>query len=161
MDAHMDEWSEREPPLPTFSRIGLLDPRLPFLTTLVLAPLYAVLDVTQRFASGPDTVFSTFYKLPATVHLLAFVGIYAGVWFAWFITLRLGSGRGRVPLARLTEVRAAHTLLNVYLAVVLGIAALVVLRQGFSLGLAAQTLLLLFTYAYCEVAWHVSHPRQA
>lgn len=160
MSANPYEWSEREAALPrTSSRIGLLDPRLPFLTALVLAPLYAVLDMTQHFTTGPDTALSNFFKLPAGDHLLAFVGVYAGVWVAWLIALRLGSGRGRVPLARLTEVHAARALLNVYLAVVLLIAALVVLRQGFSLGLAAQTLLLLFTYAYCEVAWHVRQAR--
>jgi hypothetical protein len=159
MDASNNEWSERDPALHASSRVGLLDPRLAFLTALALAPLYAVFDMAQRFTTGPDTVFSNFFKLPAAVHLLAFVGVYAGVWLAWLIVLRLGSGRGRVPLARLTEVHAARTLLNVYLAVVLGIAALVVLRQGFTLGLAAQTLLLLFTYAYCEVAWHATQPR--
>lgn len=153
-------WSDGEPAARP-ARIGLLDARLPFLATLVLAPLYAMIDVTQQFTPGPNTAFSEFFKLPVAVHLLAFIGIYAAVWLGWFIVLRLarGSAHVQVSLTRLTEVRAARTLLNVYLAVVLGVCALVALRQGFSLGLALQAMLLLFTYGYTEVAWHLTKPR--
>lgn len=141
------------------ARIRLFDARLPFLATLVLAPLYAIVDVAQQFTPGPNTAFSSFFKLPAALHALAFIGIYLGVWFAWYVALLMARGERRQSLvARLTEVHAARTLLNVYLAVVLGVSALVALRHGFSLGLAVQTLLLLFTYAYAELAWHAEQP---
>lgn len=155
----LHEWSEIGA-APRAARIGLFDARLPFLATLVLAPLYALVDVAQQFTPGPNTAFSTFFKLPAAVHVLAFIGIYAGVWLGWYVILRLARGPGRqAPLANLTEVHAARTLLNVYLAIVLGVSALIVLRHGFSLGLAVQALLLLFTYAYAELGWHLNQPR--
>lgn len=138
-------------------RAGCFDPRLPFLTTVTLAPVYAVVDVAQRYAIGPDTAFSAFYKLPAGAHVLAFVGIYVAVWLAWYIVLRIVTGgRRRAPsvLERMTEVHAARALLNVYLAVVLGVVAILTLLRALDLGVGVQALLLVFTCVYAELAYH-------
>ncbi len=130
------------------------DARLPFLTTLALALAYAVVDLVQRLTPGPDTAFSLFYTLPAAVHVLAFAGLYLAVWALWFAVLRLTGAARRPshPLMRLSQARAARPILRICLGVVLAVTVLVAVRGAISLELAAQALLLIFTYIYVELA---------
>ena len=140
------------------TRAGCFDARLPFLATLTLAPLYALVDVAQRFAVGPDTIFSNFFKLPGAVHVLAFAGIFLAVWLVWFAILRGVTGQPRrrpALLERLTEVRAARALLNVYLAVVVGVVAVLTLLHTLDLGVGVQAILLIFTCVYAELAYYL------
>ena len=136
------------------------DARLPFLTTFALALAYAVVDFVQRLTPGPNTVFSLFYSLPAAAHVLAFAGLYLAVWILWFAVLRLTGAARRPthPLMRLSQARAARPILRICLGVVLAVLALVAIRGSISLGLAAQGMLLLFTYCYVEIATLLQRP---
>jgi hypothetical protein len=134
--------------------VRLRDPRLAFLTTLTLAPLYAVIDLAQRLIPGPDTAFSLFYTLPVVVHVLAFVGIYVLVWLAWYAVLagtRAGP-RERHPLLLVSEVSAVHPVLRTYFLLVFAIFGLLLLTRHLSLGIGIQAALLLFTFLYAGQA---------
>jgi hypothetical protein len=134
--------------------VGLLDPRLPFLVTLTLAPLYGIVDVVQQLTPGPNTIFSEFYALPEWDHALAFIALYVGAWLLWYAVLRM-TGATRDPahlLLQVSQVRAARPLLWVYLGVVLVVFLLVWLRGGLGLGLGVQAALLIFTYVYAGFA---------
>src|SRR5260370_16822059 len=77
--------------------IGLLSPRLAFLSSLTLALLYALIDLAQRVVPGPDTAFSRFYELPWTMLLLALPGIFLAVWVLWFVVMRASGASTNTP----------------------------------------------------------------
>lgn len=149
-----DIWAELAP---RSRRVGCFDARMPFLATLTLAPIYAAADLAQRFAIGPDTIVSQFYKLPGTLHALAFLGVFLAVWIVWYVILHANVQRRHRTLSlleRMTDIRAARALLNVYLALVLGVTAALTLFQALDLGVGVQALLLIFTCLYAELAYH-------
>lgn len=144
-------------------RMRLGDPRLAFLTTLTLAPLYALVDLAQRLIPGPDTAFSQFYTLPVAVHALAFLGIYALVWLAWFAVLAgiRAARRERHPLLLVSQVSAIQPVLRTYFLLVFAIFGLLLLTRHLSLGLGIQAGLLLFTFLYAGQADRLPRAKRA
>jgi hypothetical protein len=141
--------------------IGLLSPRLAFLSSLTLALLYALVDLAQRIVPGPDTAFSRFYELPWTALLLALPGIFLAVWVLWFVAMRASgaSTYSAHPLIQVSDVGPARPVLRAYLAVVLALLGVVALAHRLDQGALIQAILLLFTYTYVLVASRSGRPQ--